>query len=211
MAFEVWLSFILASMVLCFTPGPTVFIVMGQSLNHGKKSVIPLVSGVLVGDVIAMSISFLGLGALLATSASLFSLFKWLAACYLVYLGIKAWHSKVEINNDAIESNNMKKGKSFTIFKEAMIVTALNPKGIIFFIAFFPLFIDTNRPAMTQMLVMALSFMFVSAFSASTYSIFAGYLRSKVKSITFQRRLNKTSGGMLIGAGLVTSSIQATK
>jgi threonine/homoserine/homoserine lactone efflux protein len=84
MSIEVWISFVLASMMLCFTPGPTVFLVMGQSLHHGKKSVIPLVTGVLSGDIIAMSISFAGLGALLATSSVLFSAFKWIAAGYLV-------------------------------------------------------------------------------------------------------------------------------
>ena len=97
MNIEVWLSFIFASLMLCFTPGPTVFLIMGQSLNHGRKSVIPLVAGVLCGDIIAMCISFAGLGALLMTSASLFNAFKWIAAVYLIYIGIKACYSKTDI------------------------------------------------------------------------------------------------------------------
>lgn len=195
-------------MVLCFTPGPTVFLVMGQSLNHGKKSVIPLVTGVLSGDVIAMAVSFAGLGALLATSAFLFGLFKWVAAAYLVYLGIKAWRSKVEpanIESTNAEPLNNKKGE---IFKEALIVTALNPKGIIFFIAFFPLFMDTAKAALPQMLIMALTFLFVSVMSASFYSIFSGLIRSKVQSEKFQRAFRKVSGTMLIGAGSVTATLQ---
>ena len=83
-------------MVLCFTPGPTVFLVMGQSLNHGKKSVLPLMSGVLTGDLISMSLSLAGLGALLSTSATLFNTFKWLGAAYLFYIGIKAWRTKID-------------------------------------------------------------------------------------------------------------------
>lgn len=203
MTIEVWLSFVLASMILCFTPGPTVFIVMGQSLSHGKKSVIPLITGVLSGDVIAMSISFAGLGALLATSAALFSIFKWLAAGYLVYLGIKAWQKKVSLNDFGTTHN--KNGK---IFKEALIVTALNPKGIIFFIAFFPLFIDTSKAVLPQMLIMALSFLTVSALSASFYSIFSGYIRNKVKTERAQKAFNRLSGSMLIGAGTITATLQ---
>lgn len=202
MTIAVWLSFIFASMLLCFTPGPTVFLVMGQSLSHGKKSVVPLVSGVLCGDVIAMAVSFAGLGALLATSAVLFTTFKWLAAAYLIYLGIKSWRAKVtpqHIDN-RIQRNKM--------FKNALLVTALNPKGIIFFIAFFPLFIDINRPAFPQMLTMAVSFLVVSASSASFYSIFAGYLRSKAQSEKFQHLFNKVSGTMLMGAGSITASLQ---
>lgn len=203
MSIEIWVSFVIASMILCFTPGPTVFLVMGQSLNHGRKSVIPLVTGVLSGDIIAMGISFAGLGALLASSAVLFSIFKWLAAAYLIYLGIKAWRTKVSLGD--LTTTHSKNGK---IFKEALVVTALNPKGIIFFIAFFPLFMDANKAVFPQMLVMALSFLIVSTLSASFYSIFSGFLRNKIKTVKTQEIFNRISGTMLIGAGAVTASLQ---
>ncbi|PAJ76257.1 lysine transporter LysE [Pseudoalteromonas sp. NBT06-2] len=203
MSIEVWISFLLTSMMLCFTPGPTVFIVIGQSLNHGKKSVIPLITGVLCGDIIAMSISFVGLGALLATSAVLFSALKWIAAGYLVYLGLKAWFTKPHTKE--LDTAQKKSGE---IFKEALIVTALNPKGIIFFIAFFPLFMNTNNAALPQMLIMGLSFLATSVLSASFYSFFSGYLRSKVNSIKFQIIFDKISGSMLIGSGAVTATLQ---
>jgi len=203
MSTDVWLSFVLASMILCFSPGPTVFLVMGQSLSHGKTSVIPLVAGVLSGDVIAMSISLLGLGALLATSAVLFSIFKWLAAAYLIYLGLKTWRSKLDVQNA-----DLVLGKNGKIFKQALVVTALNPKGIIFFIAFFPLFIDADKAVLPQMLIMALSFLMASALSAAFYAIFSGYLRSKIKSVQVQKVFNKISGTMLVGAGTVTATLR---
>jgi threonine/homoserine/homoserine lactone efflux protein len=203
MSFEVWFSFVFASIILCFSPGPTAFLVMGQSLSHGKKSVIPLVVGVVLGDVIAMGISFVGLGAILATSAVLFSFFKWVAVAYLIYLGLKAWRTKVFVKKTETTFRENRK-----IFKEALIVTTLNPKGIIFFIAFFPLFIDTNKPTLTQMLIMAFSFLLVSFISASFYSTFSVYLRSKIKSVKFQQNFNKVSGSMLIGLGAVTATLQ---
>jgi threonine/homoserine/homoserine lactone efflux protein len=203
MSIEVWISFVLASMTLCFTPGPTVFLVMGQSLNHGKKSIVPLVTGVLSGDVIAMSISFAGLGSLLAISSVLFSAFKWIAAGYLIYLGLKAWFSDTNMEEWGV--THKKSGK---IFKEALIVTALNPKGIMFFIAFFPLFLNTSSAVLPQMLVMGLSFLAVSVISASFYSFFSGCLRSTVKSEKFQNVFSKISGSMLIGAGTVTATLQ---
>lgn len=203
MSVEVWVSFLLACMVLCFTPGPTVFLVMGQALNHGKKSVTPLVTGVLSGDIIAMCVSFVGLGALLATSSALFSVFKWIAGGYLIYLGIKAWRTKSSDQDAELPTT-----KGNKVFKEALIVTALNPKGIVFFIAFFPLFIDVNAPVVPQMLIMASTFLLVSGGSATFYSFFAGFLRSKVKTAKFQQRFNKVSGSMLMGAGAVTASMQ---
>ncbi|MDN3640945.1 LysE family translocator [Simiduia curdlanivorans] len=132
MAIDAWISFLLASALLCFSPGPTVLLVLGKSLNHGKGSVIPLVAGVLSGDVIAMAISFVGLGALLATYAVLFGIFKWVAAAYLIYIGIKAWRTQLSDEHTDLAMSN-----SGSVFKEALVVTALNPKGIIFFIAFF--------------------------------------------------------------------------
>ncbi len=203
MSIEVWISFIAASMILCFSPGPTVFLVMGQALEHGKKSVTPLVAGTLSGDVIAMSFSFVGMGALLATSATLFSVLKWAGALYLIYLGIKAFRTKVSVTE--VAPKQMQKG---SVYFNALVVTAFNPKGIIFFMAFFPLFINANTPVLSQMLIMAVTFLGVSTASVSFYATFSGMLRSKVSSVKFQNGFNKVSGGMLIGAGAITATIQ---
>ncbi|WDE04314.1 LysE family translocator [Thalassomonas viridans] len=202
MNIETWLSFALAAMVLCFSPGPTLLLVMGQSLTYGKRSVVPLILGVLSGDIIAMSLSVLGLGAILAVSATLFTLFKFLGAAYLCYLGIKAWRSK------AAKAEETAQVASGAIFKEALLVTALNPKGIVFFMAFFPLFIDTALPYLPQVLTLAVTFLLVSALSVSFYSLFAGQLRQKIRSPKLQSGFNKLSGTMLIGAGALTATMQ---
>lgn len=89
MALEIWITFISVVFIFAIIPGPTVILVLGQAISHGKKSVIPLVSGVLIGDFVAMTLSLLGLGAVLATSATLFLILKWFGIGYLVYLGIK--------------------------------------------------------------------------------------------------------------------------
>jgi len=204
MAIETWLTFIVAAMALCFTPGPTVLLVMGQALSHGRKSVLPLVAGVLAGDVIAMSLSLLGVGALLATSAELFTVLKWLGAGYLVYLGIKTWRSKPVEHQSAVTAQMS--GRK--VFRESLIVTALNPKGIIFFMAFFPIFIDSSAAVLPQMLTLGVSFLMVSASSALSYSLFSGYLRSRVMSGTFLSRFNQISGGLLVSAGALTATVQ---
>ncbi|WDE10793.1 LysE family translocator [Thalassomonas haliotis] len=204
MTIETWLSFTLAAMMLCISPGPTQLLVMGQSLTYGKRSVVPLILGVLSGDMIAMSLSVLGLGAVLALSATLFAVLKYLGAAYLCYLGIKAWRAKTAKAEDA-DKTPLASG---AIFKEALLVTALNPKGIIFFMAFFPLFIDTAQAYLPQVSVLAISFLLVSGLSVSFYSLFAGQLRQKVQSPKLQTGFNKISGAMLIGAGALTATMQ---
>lgn len=204
MSIEIWLSFTLAAVMLCFSPGPSLLLVMGQSLTYGKRSVLPLILGVLSGDIIAMSLSILGLGTVLALSATLFTVLKYLGAAYLCFLGIKAWQAKATKAED-VDKTQIASG---AIFRQALLVTALNPKGIIFFIAFLPLFIDTAQPYLPQVLILAISFLLVSGLSVSFYSLFAGQLRQKVRSAKLQTAFNKVSGTMLIGAGALTASMQ---
>ena len=83
-------------MILCFSPGPTVFLVMAQALTHGKKSTFPLVLGALSGDLISLSLAFIGMGVLLSASATLFNILKWAGALYLIYLGIKTFRAKAK-------------------------------------------------------------------------------------------------------------------
>jgi threonine/homoserine/homoserine lactone efflux protein len=93
MNIESFIPFILATTLILIIPGPTIILVISQAVAHGRKSVVPLVAGVLFGDFTAMTFSLLGLGAVLSTSAALFEVFKWIGALYLFYLGIKLWKS----------------------------------------------------------------------------------------------------------------------
>lgn len=202
MTLETWFSFVFATTILCFSPGPTVFLVLGQSLSFGKKSVLPLILGVLSGDIIAMSLSILGMGAILATSALLFTTLKYAGAAYLFYLGLKTWRTR------SAKNENKPLMKSKNMFKEALMVTALNPKGLIFFMAFFPLFINPQLAYLPQVLMLAVSFLFISSLSASLYALFGGHLRQKIQSSQVQNVFNKVSGSLLIGAAALTANMQ---
>ncbi|WP_281262046.1 LysE family translocator [Azospirillum thermophilum] len=92
---DLWLAFAAASAVMLAIPGPTVLLVVSYALGHGRRSAMATVAGVALGDFTAMTASMLGLGMLLATSAALFTLLKWLGAAYLVYLGLKLWRAPV--------------------------------------------------------------------------------------------------------------------
>ena len=206
MSFEIWLAFISASLVLCFTPGPTVFLVVGQALTQGKRSVLPLAAGAIIGDIILMLSSFLGLGLLLSMSATMFNLIKFVGAVYLIYLGIKAFRTKSMPKGQDAEIVTPK--RSLTIFRDALLVTVLNPKGIMFFMAFLPLFINTAEPVITQMCVLACSFLAVSLLSVSCYALLSGYLSGYIAKPKVQDSVNKVAGSVLVGAGVITASMQ---
>lgn len=95
MPIENWLAFVAASAIMLAIPGPTILLVISYALGHGRNASSATVAGVALGDFTAMTASMLGLGALLATSAALFTVLKWIGAAYLIYLGIKLWRAPV--------------------------------------------------------------------------------------------------------------------
>ena len=205
MAMEMWTAFVLAVIVFCIIPGPTVILVMGQAMAHGKRSVIPLVSGVLGGDFVAMSLSLLGLGAVLATSAELFLILKWFGVCYLIYLGCKTFTANVETDTDT--SHSVTKS-GYSLFKDAFLVTALNPKDIVFFVAFLPQFITPSEPIGIQLFILMFTFLTIVAMNITFYTVFAGKMREHIKSYSAKKWFNRIGGSALIGAGGITATMQ---
>lgn len=207
MHLETWIPFVLATTLILVIPGPTIILVISQAVAHGRKSVIPLVAGVLLGDFTAMTLSLLGLGTVLSASASLFTLFKWIGALYLVYIGIRLWRSSPD---DAVEAATSRKTSStaLSLFRSSYIVTALNPKSIAFFVAFLPQFISPRQPLFPQLTLLGGTFLVLATVNAAMYAIFAGQLRARIRKRNVQQWFNRLGGSALIGAGIVTASLQ---
>lgn len=202
MSFEHWLAFATASAILVAIPGPTVLLVISYALAHGRKSAMATVLGVGLGDFTSMTCSVVGLGAFLLASATLFTVLKWVGAAYLIYMGIKLWRVQVAaVEEDA--AGKPAETRPWRIFAHAYIVTALNPKGIIFFIAFLPQFLDTSLPIVPQLLVCEATFLVLAVTNASLYALMAAAARKTIRKPVIQRRVNRIGGSLLIGAGLL--------
>lgn len=201
MSLEHWLAFVAASAVLLAIPGPTILLVISYALGHGRKAAGATVAGVALGDFTAMTASMIGLGALLATSATLFTVLKWVGAAYLVYLGIKLWRAPVTTGavDDAVADAS--KERPFRIFLHTYVVTALNPKSIIFFVAFLPQFLDTSRPIFGQMVIFEVTFLVLATLNAALYGVLASMARKTIRKPSIQRAVNRVGGSLMIGAG----------
>jgi threonine/homoserine/homoserine lactone efflux protein len=199
MSTEHWLAFVAASAVLLAIPGPTILLVISYALGHGRKVAGASVAGVALGDFTAMTASMLGLGALLAASATLFTVLKWIGAAYLVYLGIKLWRAPVGAAGAQTETTAARPGR---IFLHTYVVTALNPKSIVFFVAFLPQFLDLSKPVLPQMVIFETTFLVLATLNAAIYALAASAARSAVGRAEVQRVVNRVGGGLLIGAGL---------
>lgn len=208
MTVEIWLAFVAASAFVLIVPGPTVTLVVSYALAEGRRSSWHTVSGVTLGVFVSMTLSLLGFGALLATSATLFTIFKWAGAAYLVYLGVRMWLSRPEVAEDGV-SVVRKRGSA--MFVHAFLVTASNPKTIAFFVAFLPQFINASAPVLPQIIILEATFLVLAAIDTAAYAILASRAREAIGRPAFLKRVNRIGGSMLIGAGVMTAALRRTQ
>jgi len=211
MSFELWFAFLLAAAVVIAIPGPTNLVVVAYTLRRGRRAGLTTILGVLPGIATTMMLSFAGLGALLAASAEVFTAVKWAGAAYLIYLGLRQWRAAAadlpgSDHRTAADDSNAQ-GR---MLRDAFLVTLLNPKGIIFFSAFFPQFLDPGRPVLAQMVILGATFLLLVLPINSAYAIMAGSLRSRLAEAAWRRLLNRIGGALLIGAGLFTLTLRRT-
>ncbi len=198
MDLALWLAFVAAAIAMLVIPGPTILLVIGQSLGGGARNALPLAAGVALGDLTAMSLSMAGLGALLAASAAAFTVLKWLGAGYLVWLGVKLWRAPVS----ATAAPPLAAGRAL---RQAWLVTALNPKSLVFFVAFVPQFLDPARPFLPQATILVATFVVLAGLNAAAYALLAGRLSGAVRRPWLRRAFNRAGGAALIGAGLAVA------
>lgn len=201
MSVELWLAFVGASVLMLVIPGPTVVLVVGHALAHGRRTAIVTAAGVALGDFTAMTLSLLGLGAVLAASAAAFGAVKIAGALYLAWLGLKLWRAPVAVPLAAPSRDRRPAGR---LFGHAFAVTALNPKSIVFFVAFVPQFIDRSAAFAPQVSVLVATFVVLAFANALAYALVATRLRRRLVRPRVLQFVNRLSGGVLIGAGAAT-------
>ncbi|SMH53553.1 LysE family translocator [Mesorhizobium australicum] len=204
MTFETWLAFAAASAVLLVIPGPTILLVVSYALGQGWRTALPMAVGVALGDFTAMTLSMLGIGALLMASATLFTVLKWIGAAYLIWLGVKLFRAGgtlgAEPRRDVASAAKM--------LAHAWLVTALNPKSITFFVAFLPQFLDRHADFWPQMAIFEATFLVLAFCNAFGYALIAARARSVFASERAIRIFNRTGGSLLVGAGVATVAIR---
>jgi len=206
MTFELWLAFAAASITLLMIPGPTILLVLSYALSQGRRVAVATALGVAVGDLIAMGASLAGLGALVLTSATVFTVLKWVGAAYLVYLGVKLIRSAS--NAQIAPLQDVAELPAHKVFSHAAAVTALNPKSIVFFIAFVPQFITPQSALLPQFSILIVTFVGLAALNALAYALLADKLRAKITKPTVVPWLTRFGGGALIVMGLATAAFK---
>lgn len=206
MTLATWLAFVAASIAVLIIPGPTISLVVSYALSQGRRAAVAIVLGVALGDLTAMSLSLLGLGALLATSATLFTALRWLGAAYLVYLGIKLWRTRPRQ-----DAGHAGRAGAKRMIGHAWLVTSLNPKSIVFFTAFVPQFLDVHGSYAVQATILTATFVALAALNAGAYALGAARLQGTIRRPGTRRLVDRLAGSALIGAGITAVALHRSR
>ncbi len=201
---DVLLAFAAAACAVIVIPGPTVLLVTSYALSAGMRSALLCIAGVCAGDMLAMTLTFFGLGVVLATSATVFTWLKWLGAAYLLYLGVQLWRAR---GGQSVFSGAAER-QPWRIVGRAFMVNILHPKGLAFYAAFMPQFIAPTRPVLPQMLVLGAVFSGIALLVLLAYALLASRCRQWLVSPRAWRIFNRMGATCLVAAGLFTASLQ---
>lgn len=206
MDLSLWMTFVGATLLLLIIPGPTVVLVLTYALTQGRRVAVASAAGVALGDFIAMTASLVGLGALVLASSTLFVALKWVGAAYLVWMGIGMIRSAGSAK--AIQIEDAPQLSAGAVFRNAAVVTALNPKGIVFFIAFVPQFIRTDAALAPQFAILIATFVSHATINVLVYALLADRLRATISRPSVLAWMTRIGGGVLIAMGVLTATLR---
>jgi homoserine/homoserine lactone efflux protein len=208
MNIEMWLMFFLAYLITTLSPGPNALLVLKNSIQLGWKSAFITVLGNLTCQFMVVCLVAVGVGKLIQELPFWFVVMKLTGGAYLVYLGIKSLRSSSKsCFSRTIEKPRSDKSCS-SLFFEAFLVSASNPKTLIFLSAFLPQFLDINHPAYEQFTVMFVTICVIVTAVHLGYSYSIAYVGNRFSLKDFERRTAKITGGLFIamGGGILFSS-----
>ncbi|MBD5802620.1 Homoserine/homoserine lactone efflux protein [Azoarcus sp. Aa7] len=196
MSWNMWLAFLAAAVVIAVSPGPGAVLSMATGLRNGYAVALRAILGLQTALLIQLAIVVLGLGAVLAASATAFLVVKIAGAGYLIWLGVRKWRAPVELLEDGAEARDAR-----GVYLQGVIVNLTNPKAIVFMVALVPQFIDPQLPQWPQFFIIAATMVGTDMVVMSCYALLAGRCRRWLRSPRMMKAQNRVFGGMFVAAG----------
>ncbi len=196
MDLQTWLAFASATFVLSVIPGPSVLVVTGQAIANGRRSALICILGELLGGVCLMMVSLLGVGAALAASPFAFQALKWFGVLFLLYIGLKSlWFAMRPVAQGKAGAHMAGS------FRAGFLTAILNPKSLVFYLAFLSQFVDVSSPLRLQYIILVLTAAAVAGLVLGGYALLAARLRKHISSTSAQQKASGVSGVFYIAGG----------
>jgi threonine/homoserine/homoserine lactone efflux protein len=197
-----WLAFLVASILFIQVPGPSLLFTIGRALTVGRREALLSVVGNALGLLVQVGLVALGLGAVVAASATAYTVLKLVGAAYVVWLGVTAIRHRADARV-ALENSDATPARRGHAVRTGLVVGVTNPKTIVFFAAFLPQFTSASGPAAPQVALLGVVFGILAVCSDSLWALGAGKARD-----WFARRphrldkLSAAGGGMMVALGI---------
>jgi homoserine/homoserine lactone efflux protein len=204
MHLSLWLTYLLATIILSLSPGPGVFSSLSSGLNHGFRMGVWNGIGMQAANFVLICVVSVGLGAMLLASETLFTAVKWVGVAYLFYLGIATWRAPARAFHE--EKDGLHTARD--IFLKGFLVNLTNPKGIIFYAAILPQFVDVQRPQAAQYAIFALTTLAVDAIVMAGYTALAAKVLRVMRDPARLRWVNRSLGGAFVAAGVALATFR---
>lgn len=206
MTFETWITYALACAVLSVIPGPSVLLITGVALTRGLGAAFICLAGETVGGALLILLSLFGVGAILSASSMMFLAVKWLGVVYLAYLGIRqiidAKNQFKTPSNITIDPKQNFRGN----FSAGFLTALLNPKAIVFYMAFLTQFFDPSKNHVLQYSLLIVTSAVVAGLILAGYAVAASHAQKALTSERAKRRVAYTSGGFYIGGSVLMAT-----
>jgi threonine/homoserine/homoserine lactone efflux protein len=201
-SFEAAITFFIAIFIFGITPGPGIFAILARALTTGAKACYSLALGMAISDILYLIMATLGLAAIAENWSGLFTAIRLIGAAYLLYLGWKMWTAKVDANLADSSDENASTDSWISGFMQGFLISASNPKVILFYIAFLPTFMDLSALNQADIILASVLTLFALMLGLMLIAFSAASARQQFKSERGMKRLNRTAGGIMMGAGV---------
>ncbi|RQS36365.1 LysE family translocator [Burkholderia sp. Bp8992] len=215
MSFKLYLSFLAASVVLIYAPGPVNLLTMNQALRTGWRRALPCVWGGTLAVLLQLALTALCLNSLVHLNEHALTVLRWAGAAYLVWLGARQWLSRAPAGAPAattaagtgaaaaVAPADTDTGRA--LFWRGVATSGLNPKTLLFFPSFFPQFIspDSDWSLNLQFLLLATTFALLFAGGVASMALFSHRLSRALQRPARMRAMNRVTGGLLVGMGAI--------
>jgi homoserine/homoserine lactone efflux protein len=208
MELSTWLAFFAAAWAISLSPGPGALAAMSAGLNHGFRKGYFTTLGLVLGIWVQLVVVGVGLGALLATSATAFVVVKWAGVAYLVYLGVQQWRAPVRPLAELQAGAAHVRRRDLVL--RGLLINIVNPKGTVFLLAVVPQFLTLSQPLTPQYLVIAATLGFTDLTVMAGYTALAAKVLGTLKSARAMKWMNRTFGGLFVAAGALLSVFKRT-
>jgi len=197
MDLHTWLVYLAAAIGLSLSPGPNGLLALTHGALHGRRKALFTIFGGALGFVVVIALSMFGIGALLKASLVWLTVMKWVGGAYLVWLGIQVWRSPpvgIHVGGSA------EPRPGWSLFQQGALSAVTNPKGLLFFAAFLPQFIDPARSLLVQFLIMAGTFAVIEIATEMFIATMAQRISPWLRRVG--RRFNRACGGVFVAIGV---------